>query len=99
MCAIHYTIIMASHYDLIIYRIAGVTVQPQNVAIPTSMITVNSDGRPVFSFYVQFDNDTFVSSAVVKIAIQVRTFIEKVIERWQKSINPMGPTNNNNNME
>lgn len=53
------------------FSTTGVAVQPQNVAIPTSMIAVNPDGRPVVSFYVQFGNNTFVSSAVVMAAIQV----------------------------
>jgi hypothetical protein len=49
----------------------GVIVQPQDVAIPIGTTGVNSEGRPVVSFYVQLGIDAFVSSAVVTMAIQV----------------------------
>ena len=58
--------------DFIIIRsIAILRVEPQDVAILTTMITVSSTGRPTLLFYVQEDNDTFVSKSTVSSAIQV----------------------------
>ena len=48
--------------------------EAQDIAIPVSMITNNSDSRPVLSFYVQLDNDTFVSSAVIMMAVEVKLY-------------------------
>lgn len=50
-----------------------VTVQSQSVAIPIAMITVNSEGSPVLSFYVQLNTTTFVSRSVISMAVQVRS--------------------------
>ena len=47
-------------------------VKPQDVAILTTMITVSSTGRPRLIFYVQEDNDTFVSASTLSSALQVR---------------------------
>ena len=46
-------------------------VEPQNVAILITLITVSSSGRPTLFFYVQEDNDTFVSRSTVSSALQV----------------------------
>ena len=54
---------------------SGVTVQPQNVAIPNNMISNNSDSRPVLSFYVQLNNSIYISSSVLTMAVEVSTSI------------------------
>ena len=46
-------------------------VEPQNVAILTTMITVSSAGRPTLFFYVQKYNGTFVSRFTLFSALQV----------------------------
>ena len=49
---------------------ASLHVEPQDVAILTTMITVSSTGRPTLLFYVQKDN-TFVSVSTVSSALEV----------------------------
>ena len=49
----------------------GLTVQPQDIAVPISMITNSSDGGLVLSFYVQLGSDSFVASTVLTMAIGV----------------------------
>ena len=44
-----------------------------DIAIPTSTIAVNADGRPVLNFYAQISSQTFLSADVVAMAVQVRT--------------------------
>ncbi len=39
------------------------------------MISNSSDSRPVISFYVQLENNTFLSFADLKMAIEVRLLI------------------------
>ena len=50
-------------------------VEPQDVAILTTMITVSSIGRPTLFFYIQEDNNTFVSASTLSSAIQVSKHI------------------------
>ena len=50
-------------------------VEPQNVAILTTMITVSSAGRPTLFFYVQKYNGTFVSIFTLSSALQVSKHI------------------------
>ena len=50
-------------------------VEPQDVAILTTMISVSSTGRPTLFFYIQEDNNTFVSASTVSSAIQVSKHI------------------------
>ena len=52
----------------------SLVVTPQEVAVPLSNITAAStDSRPTISFYVQLPNNTFVSSAVLRDAIEQAT--------------------------
>ena len=46
-------------------------VEPQDVAILTTMITVSSTGRLTVVFYVQEDDYIFVSGSTVSSALQV----------------------------
>ena len=46
--------------------------ESQNIAIPVTLITVNSDGKPVLMFYVQLNSTTFVTAATVSMAVEVR---------------------------
>ena len=55
-----------------VYRLMGLTVEPQNIAVPVTLITVNSDGKPVLTFYVQLNSTTFVTAATVSMAVEVR---------------------------
>ena len=56
---------------LIIRSMGSLHVEPQDVAILTTLITVSSTGRPTLFFYVQKDNNTFVSVSTVSSALQV----------------------------
>lgn len=58
----------------------NITIQPQDIAIPSSNITSDSDGRPVLSFYAQLDSERVVSSDVLMRAVEVRftSWIQKI---------------------
>ena len=58
-------------FILIIRSMVSLHVEPQDVAILTTLITVSSTGRPTLFFYVQKDNNTFVSVSTVSSALQV----------------------------
>ena len=54
------------------YSITNLTVEPQDVAIPNSMIDNDAAGRPVITFYVQLNTTTFLAAADLLMAIQVK---------------------------
>ena len=45
--------------------------EPQDVAIPNSMIGNDAAGRPVITFYVQLNTNTFLAATDLSMAIQV----------------------------
>ena len=45
-------------------------VETQDIAVPLSTISISPEITPVISFYVQLPNNTFVSSAIVMMAIE-----------------------------
>lgn len=57
------------------YSSSNITVKPQDIAIPTSNITSNSDGRPVLLFYAQLDSERVVSANVLMRAVEVRKLL------------------------
>ena len=51
-------------------RVANLTVEPMNIAIPLSLIGENEEGQLMFTFYVQFP-DGFISKELLELALQV----------------------------
>lgn len=61
--------------DLLWIRSMNVLIEPQDIAILTRSIIVDSAGRPVLTFFVQLNEDTFVSVATVSLALEVSSDI------------------------
>lgn len=75
----YYNIIHSSDYQedciimwlMLVHSQSELTIQPQDVAIPLSMISIGPKDQPVIFFYIQLSNGTFVSSTVLRMAIEV----------------------------
>ena len=52
------------------HRVINLTVDPTNVAIPTSLIDQNDRVQLAFMFYIQI-SDSFLSKADLQLAVQV----------------------------
>ena len=52
------------------HRVINLTVDPTNVAIPTSLIDQNDRGQLKFMFYIQI-SDSFLSKKDLQLAVQV----------------------------
>ena len=53
------------------FSVQDLVVAAEDIAVPTPNIEVNTDGRPVISFYAQISAQTFLSVDDVTMAIQV----------------------------
>ena len=64
--------VFVHYYHIILtYSVTNLTVEPQDIAIPTSMIANNAAGRPVITFYVQLSSMSFLAASDLSMAIQV----------------------------
>ena len=54
--------------SIVFCRLTGLIIQTQHIAIPMSLITVNSDENPVLKFYVQLNSTTYVTPSTVAMA-------------------------------
>lgn len=51
-------------------RIANLTVEPMNIAIPLSLLGETGEGQLMFTFYVQL-SEGFLSETLLQLALEV----------------------------